>query len=114
MKQLWLLTADFDAPGWKQLQADSKEDKVDLLFFDRDSWALLYAEDDAPKYEGMTPKVPQDGMYIAHDGRFIYVVNRQEVLTAKKVIEALGDEAKEMLKKIGDADLVLQRLGRAF
>jgi hypothetical protein len=55
MPQLWLLKGAYEAPGWKDLERDSKAGEVDVVMFDRLAWAMLEA-DEAPKgYEGLEP-----------------------------------------------------------
>jgi hypothetical protein len=114
MKKLWLLKGGHEAPGWQTLEADSKAEKVDLVIFDRGSWALILDEEAPTKYEGMAPVAPEDGLYVSEQGYPIYVVDRQEVRGPREVVKALGAEAEEMLKKLDDPDAVLQRLGKAF
>ncbi len=112
MDALWLLQGPYDAPGWKALEADSRGKKVDLLLFDRAAWALLRAPAAPTQYEGLVPGQPADGLYLDDQGRGIYVVAGRQVPSAAEVVEALGAPAKELLAKLGDADTVLERLGR--
>ncbi|MCP4601134.1 MAG: hypothetical protein GY847_11520 [Proteobacteria bacterium] len=114
MDLLWLLKGKREAPGWISLQKDSKEDKVNLVVFDRAGWALIRAPVAPDQFEGLIPTEPVDGMYVSEQGFPIYVVNRQEVLGPVEVIQALGKEALELLEKIEDPVTVLQRLGKAF
>ncbi len=114
MKPLWLLVGKWDAPGWANLQKDSKEEKVDIVIFDRDRWALLREDEPPTQYEGLTPTEPKDGMYVSESGYPIYVFDKHEVMTGRELIEALGDDAKAMFEKVGDADFALERLGLAF
>jgi hypothetical protein len=44
----------------------------------------------------------------------MYVVSGQIVSGPLEVVEALGDEAKVLLDRLEDPDLVLERLGRAY
>lgn len=112
MEKLWLLEGRHDAPGWKPLEGDSRANKIDLLVFDRDAWALLRAAEAPTQYEGLVPRAPTDGLYLDHQGRGIYVVGGREVPSAREVLATLGEEAQELLRKIGDPDTVLERLGR--
>lgn len=112
MDALWLLQGPYEAPGWKSLEADSKAKKVDLLLFDRAAWAVMRAPAAPTQYEGLAPVTPPDGLYLDDQGRGIYVVGGQLVPSAREVVAALGPEAQELLKKLGDADTVLERLGR--
>lgn len=114
MDPLWLLKGDYDAPGWKDLERDSKADAVDLLMFDRLAWALVRAAEAPGQYEGLTPSRPPDGLYVDPYGRPIYLVDGREVAGPEEVIDALGAEAQALLEKIDDPDTVLERLGRAY
>jgi hypothetical protein len=114
MDPLWLLEGDRTAPGWKTLEQDSKDDKVVLVIFDREAWALIEAAAPPDGYEGLTPREPADGLYVSEQGIPIYVVGCQEVRRAEDVIKALGEAAEQLLAQLGDADAVLQRLGRAY
>ena len=114
MDPLWLLKGGLAAPGWKELEADSKEDKIDLIIFDRAAWALVSAKEAPTKYEGLVPTEPATGLYVSEQGQPIYVVDGQEVRGPNEVIAALGDEAKKKLEEIGDAVTVLQKLGKAY
>lgn len=113
MADLWLLRGDFDAPGWKDLERDAKEDKVDWVLFDRDAFALLNA-DAPPAYEGFTVSEPPDGLYVDQQGNSVCIVDRKLVRRPEQVIDALGPEAKELLAQLGDPVAVLQRLGKAY
>jgi hypothetical protein len=112
MDALWLLEGPYEAPGWKPLEADSRGKKVDLLLFDRAAWALLRAPAAPTQYEGLVPVTPADGLYLDEHGRGLYVAGGRQVQSAREVIAALGPEAQELLRKLGDADTVLERLGR--
>ncbi len=111
---LWLLKGGPDAKGWNALQADSMSKKVFVLSFDRHAWALVKSVERPDGYEGLAPGVPTDGLYLDPDGRPIYISDGREVHSAKAVVAGLGEDAVELLIKIGDADFVLERLGRAF
>lgn len=112
MDALWLLQGPYEAPGWKPLEADSRGKKIDLLLFDRAAWALVQAPSAPTQYEGLAPATPPDGLYLDDQGRGIYVVGGRQVPRADDVVAALGPQAQELLRKIGDADTVLERLGR--
>jgi hypothetical protein len=114
MDRLWLLKGGPDAPGWGKLQADAMSKKVNVLHFDRDKWALVKAGDPPTSYEGLVPADPPDGLYLDNHGRPCYVSGHREVHSARVVARALGDEAVGLLDKLGDADLVLERLGRVY
>ena len=111
---LWLLKGGPDAPGWTQLEIDARSKKVNVLTFDRDAWAMIKGEDRPRNYDGLTVGEPPDGLYLDQFGRPIYLVGAREVHSARVVVKALGPDAEKLLDKIGDADLVLERLGRAF
>ena len=113
MKKLFLVSGSHQQKGWKQLEQEAKEGKVDVLLFDRDAWALVFDEQE-PAYPEMKTSLPENGLYVSQAGNYVYVVDQQEVPSATEVIQALGPDAREMFQKIGDGDLVLQRLGRAF
>ncbi len=114
MERLWLLKGAYEAPGWRPLEADSRANKVELLLFDRAEWALVNAAEPPTQYEGLVPKVPADGLYLDDQGRGFYLVGAKLVKGAAEVLATLGPQAQEMLRKIGDADTVLHRLGRVF
>jgi hypothetical protein len=114
MDPLWLLEGERSAPGWKRLEQDSKNDDVALVIFDRAAWALIRAAEPPDQYEGLAPTEPRDGLYVSEQGIPVYVVDREEVRTAEQLIDALGEEARQLLDEIGDPIKVLERLGRAF
>ncbi len=114
MDPIWLLKGPYEAPGWKPLEADSRAQKIDLLLFDRAAWALACAPEAPSKYEGLVPSVPADGLYLDDQGRGIYVVGGKLVQGPKDVLATLGPQAEEMLKKVGDPDVALERLGRVY
>jgi hypothetical protein len=114
MDPLWLLQGSPAAPGWGPLEADSRASKFDLLLFDRSSWALVRAPAAPTAYEGLAPKTPPDGLYLNDQGRTVYVVGGKEVAGAREVLATLGPQAQELLAKIGDPDVVLERLGRVY
>jgi hypothetical protein len=112
--ELWLLEGDADAPGWDQLERDARAKKIDVLLFDRDRWALARAEQPPDTYPGLVPRAPADGLYLDHHGRPCYVAGRREVASGRSVVRALGAVAEALLAKLGDPDVVLERLGRVF
>ncbi len=114
MDALWLLQGPHEAPGWGPLEADSRAKKVDILLFDRDAWALVRAPEAPAQYAGLASSSPRDGLYLDHQGRGIYVVGGREVRSAREVIAALGPQAQELLAKVGDPDVALDRLGRVY
>jgi hypothetical protein len=114
MDSLWLLKGEHDAPGWKPLEKDSKEKKINVTHFDRDAWAIVEAPEAPTEYEGLVPKTLVDGMYVSHQGIPVYIVDGKEVWGPHDVIKALGEDALKMLEEVGDADTALQRLGRTF
>jgi hypothetical protein len=114
MDPIWLLKGPYEAPGWGPLEADSRANKVDLLLFDRGGWALVRAKEAPTKYEGLPAARPADGLYLDDQGRGIYVVGGAEVRSAREVLATRGAQAEELLKKFGDPDVVLERLGLVY
>jgi hypothetical protein len=114
MEPLWLLKGKHEAPGWSPLERDAREKKADVLLFDRDAWALVRAAEAPTQYEGLVPATPPSGLYIDNQGRYIYIAEGQQVKGSRDVIATLGEAAQEALAKLGDPDLVLERLGRAY
>jgi len=114
MDRLWLLRGAYEAPGWKRLEADSRAKQADLLLFDRAAWALLRAPAAPEQYEGLAAAAPGDGLYLDDQGRGVYVASGEQVRDAREVLATLGPTAVELLGKIGDPDVVLERLGRVY
>ena len=114
MDPLWLLKGPYEAPGWKPLEADSRANKIDLLLFDRAAWAIMRAPAAPSQYEGLAPSTPADGLYLDDQGRGVYVVAGKQVQGPEDVLATLGPDAQELLRKIGDPDAVLERLGRVY
>jgi hypothetical protein len=114
MDALWLLEGPYEAPGWGPLEADSRAKKIDLLLFDRSAWAMVRAAEAPSQYAGLAPSSPRDGLYLDPQGRGVYVVGGKLVRDAAAVVVTLGPEAKALLENLGDADAVLERLGRVY
>lgn len=114
MARLWLLKGDHDAPGWQVLRSDQKEEKVDIIHLDPHVWAMVQAEQPPSDYEGLDASEPPDGLYLDPNGSPLYLANGAIVPSARDVVAVLGEEALALLEELGDADLVLERLGRAF
>ena len=115
MSSLWLLRGRYDEPGWRELEKDSRADAIDLAAFDRGAgWALIAADDPPDKYEGLVPEKPRDGLYVSEQAIPVYVFDCQELKTAEELIDALGDEAVQMLADTKDPIRALERLGRAY
>ncbi len=114
MESLWLLKGSPDAAGWGPLEEDARAGKTDVLLFDRDAWALVRAEGAPEQYEGLVPSRPPAGLYLDNQGRPAYVAGGRLVSTPGEVLAGLGPEAQELFASLGDADLVLERLGRAY
>jgi hypothetical protein len=112
MDRLWLLEGPHEAQGWQALEKDSRARAVDLLIFDRAAWALLRAPEAPAGYPGLVPTAPPDGLYLDDQGRGVYVAGGRTVPGPAEVLAALGPEAAELLRKLGDPDTVLDRLGR--
>jgi hypothetical protein len=113
MDPLWLLKGPYEAPGWGPLEKDSKANKTDVVLFDRGGWALVRAPA-APAYEGLPAATPADGLYLDDQGRGIYVLGGVEVASADEILATRGQQAQELMKKYGDADTVLERLGLVY
>ena len=112
---LWLLQGERSVPGWQPLEADARDGKTAVVIFDRgDGWALVRSTAPPDGYEGMTPVMPRDGLYVSEQGYPIYVVDQREVRGPREVISAIGEAAETLLEEIGDPDTVLQRLGYAY
>ncbi len=114
MDALWMLKGPHEAPGWGPLEADSRSNAIDVLVFDRSAWALVRAPEAPTKYEGLVPMAPPDGLFLDPQGRPVYVSGGQTVRGASEVVAKLGPQAQELLKKLGDPDTVLDRLGRVY
>jgi hypothetical protein len=114
MDPIWLLKGPYEAPGWGPLEADSRGKKIDLLLFDRGGWALVRAPEAPTKYEGLPAAKPADGLYLDDQGRGVYVLGGVEVRSANEVLATRGAQAQELLKKYGDPDTVLERLGLVY
>ena len=114
MSRIWLLRGPRTAAGWRALEADSKAERVDVVVFDRDAWALLRVPEEPPAYEGLVPEVPAAGLYISTTGLPCYLADGKEVRDARAVLATLGDEGRAALVEAGDPDEALMRLRRAY
>lgn len=114
MDSLWLLKGTYEAPGWGSLEKDAREDKLDVVLYDRDAWALVRAPAAPTQYEGFSAAPPPSGLYLDAQGRPAYVANGVLVAGPREVLAVLGDEAAALMARLGDPDLVLDRLGRAY
>ena len=114
MAKLWLLRGAHEAPGWNTLRQDLKDEKVDIQHLDPKVWALVLADNAPSGYEGLEAVEPVDGMYIDPNGSASYLVGGEFAASAKEVVEALGDAARNLLDQTGNAETVLERLGRVF
>jgi len=114
MPKYWLLKGNLSAPGWNTLRKDYDDEKVEIVHLDPNVWAMIEADVPPTGYEGLTASEPVDGLYLDPNGNALYLVNGDVVTTPEEVVAALGDDAVELLEKIGDAHTTLQRLGRSF
>ncbi len=114
MDALWLLEGPPDALGWGPLEKDARGDQIDVVLFDRAGWALVRAPEGPTRYQGLVPGVPRDGLYLDSQGRAVYLAGGKEVSGPREVLATLGPRAQELLQKIGDPDVVLERLGRVY
>jgi len=96
------------------MREHSKAEKVDIFHLDPRVWALMRADEPPSEYEGLSAVEPPDGMYLDPNGSPLYLVGGEVVAGPVEVIEALGDEAKELLEELGDAIAVLERLRKAY
>ncbi len=53
-------------------------------------------------------------MYIDPNGTPLYLVGGNIVTSAEAVIEGLGQEARDMMEKVGDAGTALERLRKVY
>ena len=114
MSKLWLLRGSPDAAGWLPLETDARSGALDVVLFDRDRWAICRSTDAPTGYEGLTAELPPDGLYLDGQGRPLHLLDGQIVPGGRIIVDALGDEAAELMAKLGDADLVLERLGKVY
>ena len=114
MSTYWFVKGDLDAPGWKVLRQDYDDEKLEIVHLDPGVWAMVESDDPPSGYDGLTAEAPVDGLYLDPQGNPLYMVGGQVVKTAEEVVAALGDDARAMLDKIGDAHTVLPRFGQAF
>ena len=114
MLKLWILRGPADAAGWLPLEKDARSGALDVVLFDRDRWALCRTAEPPAGYEGLTADAPADGLYLDGQGRPLHLLGGEIVPSARPIVQALGAEAEALLQKIGDADLVLERLGKVY
>jgi hypothetical protein len=114
MSRLWLLSGPHDAPGWKSLRADHEAETVNIVHLDPPVWALLEADEAPAGYVGLVASDPSNGLYLDPNGSPLYVVDCHTVRRAADVVEALGDEARSLMERLGNAEAVLDRLGRVY
>jgi hypothetical protein len=111
---LWLLTGDNEAEGWNALRRDLKEEKVEIIHLDPKVWAVVEADEPPLGYDGLEVEPPADGLYLDPNGSPLYLVGGAVVGSAEAVVASLGGRAQALLEQIGDADVVLERMGRAY
>jgi hypothetical protein len=114
MPRFWLLKGDLDAPGWNVLRTDYKEERIDIVHLDPKVWAIVEQDEPPTGYDGLTASDPPDGLYLDPNGSPMYLVGGAVVKRAEDVVAALGAEAREMLVRLGDPHVVLERFGRSF
>lgn len=114
MATLWILRGDHEAPGWNELRKAYDEKKVEIIHLDAKVWAIIDAEEEPSGYQDLTASRPADGMYIDPNGTPLYLVGGNIVTSAEEVIDGLGQEARDMMGKTGDAGTVLERLGKVY
>jgi hypothetical protein len=114
MSKLWLLKGPHEAPGWQTLRSAYEEEQVDIIHLDVKVWAVVRADEAPEGYEGLSASEPADGVYIDPNGSPLYLAGGEIVTSGREVIAALGERAVQLFEQIGDAETVLERLGRAF
>jgi hypothetical protein len=114
MATIWILRGDHEAPGWNELRKAYEDEKVEIIHLDAKVWAIIDADQEPTGYQGLTASHPADGMYIDPNGTPLYLVGGSVVTSAEEVIEGLGQEARDVMAKTGDAGTALERLGRVF
>lgn len=114
MSKLWIVKGDHEAPGWQALRKAYEEEQVDIVHLDAKVWAVIRADEAPTGYEGLQASEPEDGMYLDPNGSPLYLAAGEIVPTPEAVVEALGDEARQLMEKIGDAVTVIERMRRAF
>ena len=114
MAKIWILRGAHEAPGWGQLRKAYEDEKVDIIHLDAKVWAIIDAEDEPTGYEGLNASEPEDGMYIDPNGSPLYLAGGEILTSADALIQALGDDAHEMYRKTGDAEVALERLRKVF
>ena len=114
MSKLWLLTGDHEAEGWRTLRTAYEAEEVEIIHLDPKVWAILSSDEVPSGYPGLTAAAPADGVYVDPNGSPLYLVGGTIAPDARAVIAALGPEAEAMLSRVGDPDMALERLGRAF
>ncbi len=114
MATIWILRGDHEAAGWQQLRTAYEEEKVEIIHLDAKVWAIIDAAEEPTGYEGLTASAPADGMYIDPNGTPLYLVGGNIVTSAEELIEGLGQDAGEMMEKVGDAGRALERLGKVY
>ena len=114
MPKLWILRGAHEAPGWNQLREAYDDEKVDIIHLDAGVWAIINADEAPIEYEGLCAEEPADGMYIDPNGSPLFLVGGTVVTSAEAVVEALGAEAGDLMTDVGDATVVLERLGKVY
>jgi hypothetical protein len=114
MATIWILRGDHEAPGWQELRTAYEDEKVEIIHLDAKVWAIIDSEEEPTGYEGLTASQPADGMYIDPNGTPLYLVGGNIVTSAEELIQGLGQDAKDMMEKVGDAGRALERLGKIY
>ncbi len=114
MAKIWILRGAHEAPGWNTLRKKYEDEKVEIIHLDAKVWAIIDAEKEPTDYEGLAAGPPADGMYIDPNGSALYLADGKILASADEVVEALGESAREMHEKTGDAQLTLERLGKVY
>jgi len=114
MPKLWILRGAHEAPGWNELRKDYEDKKVDIIHLDAKVWAVVDATEEPTGYEGLNAEEPADGMYIDPNGSPLFLFGGEVVPTAEALVSALGSEAEGLMEQTGQAETVLERLGKVY
>ena len=104
-------TGRFDRIAYDR-DGDGKPDHI--IHLDAKVWAIIDAEEAPTDYEDLRAEEPADGMYIDPNGSPLFLVGGVVVTSADAVVESLGEKARDLLADVGEATVVLERLGKVY